>query len=642
MRAVAVFSLLVVAGACSTLEKPKKPKRFPNYGYQEQPKEQLAERMPWEMWQPFQDLRGGQLVNRSLVLGDELQERGKRQSALDAFQKATTEDLNDAEAEAAAIRIASQYLALDQSKKALSSVGAYFKKIGKDEANVDVPFGLILAYAYGRHGDTEQSLAWFSRVSVEGRQGGPAVRSASTGAAMLLRTVSQEDFDKIAVNWRADTFISEQIGKERLRRASQPEGLGDAYDPKVPFWIAFGAASLTDQGVGSANRVAAGSSTVGLIVSLSDRFGALGRDTKQGFELAVEAQNATRAQKVSVVARDVGADTAAASAAVRDLASSQGVSVIAGPLITEAAVSAAQTARELGMPIVTLSKSDSFSTGDNVFRLGATTSSQIDALVNAAFNDYGISRLAIAYPQTAAGTEFLDAFRKKLGALGLSLELEVAYTSADEMSLADVARQLEGSSAEAVLIPDSIEVSEKLLRNFSPVLRKRMRPLGTAMWDNAVKIARSQALFERAIFVAPFFSQSNRPEVQSFIESYRAKYKTTPNFLAAQGFDAGTVIVNAIAKRDSSGSSFGEAVKNMPPYSGVTGVIAARASGELERAFYVVEVLRDTFQEKMPSSDSQQSSARTRVMGTSGSLGVGSPRSPSPVLGDYEKVDSGY
>jgi branched-chain amino acid transport system substrate-binding protein len=169
-----------------------------------------------------------------------------------------------------------------------------------------------------------------------------------------------------------------------------------------------------------------------------------------------------------------------------------------------------------------------------------------------------------------------------------------------------------------------------------------MRPLGTAMWDNAVKIARSQALFERAIFVAPFFSQSNRPEVQSFIESYRAKYKTTPNFLAAQGFDAGTVIMNAIAKRDSSGSSFGEAVKNMPPYSGVTGVIAARASGELERAFYVVEVLRDTFQEKMPSSDSQQSSARTRVMGTSGSLGVGSPRSPSPVLGDYEKVDSGY
>jgi branched-chain amino acid transport system substrate-binding protein len=642
LRSCAVIALIVAGAACSTMEKPKKPKRFPSQSQKEQPREKLVERMPWEIWQPFQDLRGGQLVNRSLILGDEFHEQGRRPAALDAYKNAASEGLNEVEAEAAALRIASEQLALDQAKNCLMTVGAHFKKQGKGEENVDVPFALLLAFAYGRHGDIEQSLAWFSKVATQGRPGGPAVQTAASGTGMLLRTLSQDEFEKVAVNWHEDTFITEQVGKERFRRSSQGPSSYEEYDPKVPFWIAFGGVSLAEQSVGSVGGGVGGPASIGLIVSLSDRFGALGRDTKQGFELAVEANNASRAQKISVLTRDVGADSAQSSAAVRELATGTGVSVIAGPLLTEPAVSAAQTARDLNVPIVSLSKSDAFETGGGVFRLGATTSSQVDAIVNAAFNDYGISRFAIAHPQSAVGTEYLEAFRKKVGALGLSLELEVSYSSSDDNSLMDVAQQLEGSSAEAVLIADGIEVSEKILRNFSSALRKRMRPLGTAMWDNAVKIARSQALFERAVFVTPFFSQSTRPEAQGFVESYKAKYKVMPNFLAAQGFDAGTLIMNALARRDNGAISFDEALRQTPQYNGVTGVISVRPSGEIVRSFYVVEVMRDTFQEKLPASKAQ-----TGLMSSSSSVmernnGLNSSKTSSPVLGDYEKVDSGY
>ncbi len=642
LRGCCVAALIVAGAACSTMEKPKKPKRFPSQTQREQPREKRVERMPWEIWQPFQDLRGGQLVSRSLILGDEFQEQGRRPAALDAYRNAASEGLNAVEAEAAALRIASEHLALDQAKDCLTTVGAHFKKQGKSEDTVDVPFALLLAYAYGRHGDVEQSLAWFSKVSTQGRPGGPAVTSAASGVTMLLRSLSQDDFEKVALNWRGDTFITEQVGKERFRRSTQASTSFDEYDPKVPFWIAFGGVSLSEQSTGSVGAVAGGPASVGLIVSLSDRFGALGRDTKQGFELAVEANNASRSQKIAVLARDVGADPAQASAAVRELATGAGVSAIAGPLLTEAAVSAAQTARDLSIPIVSFSKSDSFQTGGSVFRLGATTSSQIDAIVNAAFNDYGISRFAIAHPQSAVGTEYLEALRKKIGALGLSLELEVTYTSSDDNSLLDVAQQLEGCSAEAVLIADGLEVSEKLLRNFSPALRKRMRPLGTAMWDNAVKIARSQALFERAVFVTPFFSQSTRSEAQAFVESYKAKYKVMPNFLAAQGFDAGTLIMNALGRRDSGGVPFDEALRQSPPYNGVTGVITVRPSGEIVRSFYVVEVMRDTFQEKLPASTAQSRVMRAGSSVAGAGNGLNPSKTSSPMLGDYEKVDSGY
>jgi branched-chain amino acid transport system substrate-binding protein len=259
--------------------------------------------------------------------------------------------------------------------------------------------------------------------------------------------------------------------------------------------------------------------------------------------------------------------------------------------------------------------------------------------VNAAFGDYGISRFAIAYPQSGSGTEFLEAFRSKLTALGLSLELEVPYGSSDDASLMEVAQKLEGSSAEAVLLPDTIEVSERLLRQISPSLRKRMRPLGTALWDNATKIARSQALFERAVFVTPFFAQSTRPEVQLFIESYRGKYNTAPNFLAAQGFDAGTLIANALAAKARLGSSFEQALLQVPSYNGVTGAIKVKQTGEVSRSFYVVEVMRDTFQEKLPSSDPSGTRMRSAQMGVSRGP---SSQAASPALAAEERVDSGY
>ncbi len=616
--------------ACSSLPKPTKPKPIPapDYRYREEVKPELVKRMPWELWQPFQDLQGQPIANRQVILGDELQERGKRQSALDAYLSASSETLTRAEGEATTLRIASQYLALDQAKEALTTTGAFFKRRGAAEAEVSVPFALLLGFAYGRHGDIDQSLAWFSKVSTQGRPGGPAIRVAESGVTFLLRTLSDVDFERVGVKWQGDTFVNERVGRERLRRAAVSYDPDD-YRSDKPFWVWF------DPEATEAPHGVAGQPAVGLIVSLSDRFSGLGRDTKQGFELAVEANNQGK-DRVRLEVRDVGSDPASSAAAVRELVAGAQASVIAGPLLTEPAVSAAQAAREVGVPLVSFSKSESFQTGSGIFRLGATSSTQMEALVNAAVGDYGITRFAALYPQTVSGTELLEAFKRRLATIGLSLELELTYHATDDVSLIDLVRQLEGSGVEAVLIADNLEVSEKILRNFSPGLNKRIRPLGSAMWDNALKIARSQALFERALFVTPFFAQSTREEVLKFNESYRAKFGANPNFLAAQGFDAGTLIMNALRNSTRAASSFESALAQLPRYSGLTGAISVSSTGELSRRFYVVEVLRDSFQEKMPPSNPM----RPNVGAAAPMSGASS--SNAPMLGSAEKVDSGY
>jgi ABC-type branched-subunit amino acid transport system substrate-binding protein len=288
------------------------------------------------------------------------------------------------------------------------------------------------------------------------------------------------------------------------------------------------------------------------------------------------------------------------------------------------------------MPLLSFSKSETFSIGNGIARLGATTNSQLEALVTAAHKDYGITQFAIAYPESANGNEVLHIFKKKLAIYGLTPVLEAPYVASDEASVLEVAQRLDSAGAQAVVIPDSVEISVKLLSNVSNSTRRKMRPLGTALWDNPSKVANSQALFESAIFVTPFFPQSTRPVVQQFNESYKGRFKTAPNFLAAQGFDAGTLVVAAIHKSLREKKSFTEALSQLPRYEGVTGMIEMQRDGEIQRSFFVVEVTPKGFLEHFPgrggaSAASPESSSSTAPVRTGPSF-----------LKDEERMESGY
>ncbi len=602
-------SLIVVLcgsifGCADTEIRPdsRHTREFPDYSYRETESVKGSRSLPWETWAPFQDLTGRRLVNPDLILGDELLKKGQRRLALDAYMKTVGVRMLPHEEEAAALRLSSQYLALEQPKRALATISSYFREKGLGEEQVDLAFSLVLAFAYGRQGQSDQALAWFSRAYRQSKGNGYGADVSQKGIALYVGSLSQNGFEQVAINWRTDAFVNEAVGKERLRRASRSYDPDDVRSDK-PFW---GNYDSLDVEVAPSIAVDSGAPTtglIGLVLSLSDRFGSLGRDTRQGVELAVLADHETPPFRVEV--RDVGADTAGASAAVRELVGGMRASVVVGPLLTEAAVAAADTARELGAPLISFSKSESFRTGGGVFRLGATTSSQIDALLNVAVGEFRLSKFAVIAPQNANGTEYLQVMRRKVGALGATLSFEGVYGSADDATFAQLAGQLENSGADAVLLPDTIETSARFLSALSPAAKRRIRPLGTALWDSAIKIANSQAVFERALFVTPFFPQSTRPVVKQFIDSYRGKFQSMPNFLAAQGFDVGTLVVNALRQSLRDNTPFAESLSRLPPYDGVTGFISSSAPGELKRLFYVVEVTRDTFLEKAPAGDPQ-------------------------------------
>jgi hypothetical protein len=75
-----------------------------------------------------------------------------------------------------------------------------------------------------------------------------------------------------------------------------------------------------------------------------------------------------------------------------------------------------------------------------------------------------------------------------------------------------------------------------------------------------------------------------------FIAEYRKKFGKAPDFLAAQGFDAMTIAIGAARQTLKDGTPLDLAMKNIDAYDGLTGSMRVDTSGEVQRAYAVLEV----------------------------------------------------
>jgi hypothetical protein len=95
------------------------------------------------------------------------------------------------------------------------------------------------------------------------------------------------------------------------------------------------------------------------------------------------------------------------------------------------------------------------------------------------------------------------------------------------------------------------------------------------------------------VFVSLFFTESTRPAVAQFMQSYYEQFRVKPDFLAAQGFDAATLVASAVGQQRQSGAPFAVALGSIGSYEGLTGTMTIAESGEIERTFSVVQLVDD-------------------------------------------------
>ncbi len=348
---------------------------------------------------------------------------------------------------------------------------------------------------------------------------------------------------------------------------------------------------------------------VGCILPLSGRNAAYGNRALDAVLLATGVFNAAKETPIRLLIEDSQSEPAVAAAAVGKLAGA-GVTCILGPLGSQEALDAAKEAQRLKVPILTLTQREGITgIGDHVFRNFLTAAMQIRTVVQYAQADLGLRRFAILSPEDPYGQEMARLFREEVVRKGGEIRKEKTY-KADQADFGEEIHALAGivpaspgaeepaavqpkpnPGFEALFIPDSALRVAMIVSQLAYYQITGIRLLGTSGWDSPELLKTDPEHLQGAIFVDGFFSNSFRPEVNTFIESFYMSYGREPDAMEALVYDATEMAIRLIVRnRGGTREAFRKGLMQVKGYQGVTGRTSFSPSRDAEKELFILTV----------------------------------------------------
>lgn len=290
---------------------------------------------------------------------------------------------------------------------------------------------------------------------------------------------------------------------------------------------------------------------VALLSPASGELATFGRVLRNGSILAFDEWNS----RGGVVGRRIewrvyDADCAFdAARQVTQQAVADGFQFIIGPLCSEAAIAAAEVVEVNGAlllaptathPLVTVNGQGQ--TRTTVFRASYAYSFQGQAAARFAVETLEKGRAALFFdPRDDYSAALGNAFSAEFTAQGGKIVYQSSYTRADT----DFTSSLQAAAdagADVIYLPAPVAVVNRLAAQWQQ-LPQRLTLLGSDSWDASEL---DLAAVEDSYFTRHFFLDEHRPAIQAFADAYKASYAVAPDTLAALGYDAAAILMEAI------------------------------------------------------------------------------------------------
>ncbi|MDR2405682.1 MAG: ABC transporter substrate-binding protein [Deltaproteobacteria bacterium] len=277
---------------------------------------------------------------------------------------------------------------------------------------------------------------------------------------------------------------------------------------------------------------------------------------------------------------------------------SQNPSIIAivGPLNSDEALAAAQTAQQSSMPIITISTRIGLVTSrPYVFRVFLTYEAQAQAVARYAVTDKGHKLLGVLYPDDLYGNNMLRYFEAEVMRLGAQISTRESYKSpggdyaeaANRLTGGAGARQVSTSYQAAtnfttLYIPESPSVVSQILPFLAFNDLTKMEYLGTSLWAVPDFPKAAGKYLAGSVIPVAFSPLSQRPEAKAFLEAYRTVAGQDPDQFAVYGYDAGLAILAALSTGIQSREALINALRQLPPIPGASGPFTFDTEGEYQ------------------------------------------------------------
>jgi branched-chain amino acid transport system substrate-binding protein len=333
--------------------------------------------------------------------------------------------------------------------------------------------------------------------------------------------------------------------------------------------------------------------TVAALLNLSGtRNPNLAMQILSGLRLAAAHSNGT----LRVVEYDTQGLPANAVRFTNEISANPEIIAIVGPLNSDEALAAAQTAQQVTMPLIAVSTRIGLVTDRSfVFRVFLTYEAQAQAVARYAVTDKGHKSLGVLYPDDLYGNNMLRYFEAEVRRLGAQITTSESYKSPGG-DYSEAAKRLTGAASvrqasssyqastkfTSLYIPESPSVVSQILSFLALNDVTKMEYLGTSLWSAPEFPKTAGRYLAGSVIPVAFSPLSERPEAKAFLEAYRSVAGQDPDQFAVYGYDAGLALLAALSTGANTRQGLSDALKSLPPVPGASGPFTFDFEGEYQ------------------------------------------------------------
>ena len=226
--------------------------------------------------------------------------------------------------------------------------------------------------------------------------------------------------------------------------------------------------------------------------------------------------------------------------------------------------------------------------GDYIFRNNTIISKEAAASIDIAVNDLGKKKVGIISIMTDWGTNTSSIIKELIEKTDAKVVThEEVMEGSDDYTPAIT--KLNEAGADVVICCGMYNLVAPVAKQY-----KQINPdISIVGFSNAYSqqlIELGGQAVEGVCFPVIFFSESDDPNVKSYVEAYKAAYGNAPSALTSQAYDSVGILLTAIKDANTTDS---EKVKDQlykEKYQGVTGEIKFDEKGDVDKQFVKVTI----------------------------------------------------
>ncbi len=334
---------------------------------------------------------------------------------------------------------------------------------------------------------------------------------------------------------------------------------------------------------------------IGEFASLTGATASFGTASHNGAIMVIDAANAAGGvlgKKIKLITEDDQSKPGEAATAVRKLISRDRVVALIGEIASSRSLEAAPIAQSSKIPMVSPGSTNPNVTkvGDHIFRVCFIDPFQGTVMAKFTLNSLKKTRIAVLTDVRQDYSVGLAQFYKEyLTKNGGTVVSEQSYSSGDQDFKGQLT-SIKGTNPEAIFVPGYY--------NEVGLIARQARELGITVpilggdgWDSPTLTQIGGPALENTFFSNHFSTEDQNPVVQNFVRDYKARFNKDPDGMAALGFDAAKVLLEAMTRAGSSEpAKVREALAATKDFEGVTGKITIDGERNAQKPAVVLTI----------------------------------------------------